>query len=110
MPELTAIKSDFRDLMIPCGTHCFFEYRCRESDDSLDAELWYHSHSEVFVQRCVNPKYLDAAVTMKARLEECRMPLAYEVRFPDGFTGIVMEDELLLMKADYDRPDPPTRA
>lgn len=109
MPDLTSTKSDFRDFIIPFGTVCFFEYHCRESSDSPDAELWYHSHSEVIVQRCVNPKYLSAAATMRARLEECGMPLAYEVRFLDGFFGVAMEDELLLMKDDYARPDPPTR-
>ena len=105
----TAMKSDFRDGVIPCGTHCLFDYHCRESDNSPDAKLWYHSHCSVVVQRCVNPEYLYAAVTMKARLEECGTPLAYEVLFSDGFTGVAMEDELLLTKADYDRPDQPKR-
>jgi hypothetical protein len=103
------MKIDFRDGIIPCGTQCLFEYHCGESDDSPDAELWYHSHSGVVVQRCVNPEYLDAAETMKARLEECGMPLAYEVLFSDGFRGCVMEDELLLTEADYERPNPPRR-
>lgn len=103
------MKIDFRDGIIPCGTQCLFEYHCEESDDSPDAELWYRSHSRVVVQRCVNPEYLEAAETMNARLEECGMPLAYEVLFADGFLGCAMEDELLLTEADYERPNPPRR-
>lgn len=32
------------DNLLGIGDEYWFEYHCKESHDSNDAELWYHSH------------------------------------------------------------------
>ena len=102
------MKSDFRNSKIPFGTRCFFEYHCKESHDSSDAELWYRSHQKVEVMNCVNDEFFSEGSAMRYRIEN-GTPLAYEVAFSDGFRATAMEDELLEAEVDYGRPDPPQR-
>ncbi len=81
-----------------------FEYHCLESEDSADAELWYRSHQIVTVLSLVEP---GGGETQEERAENGE-PAVYRVRFSDGFTVDVYEDELSDTKEVWYRPDPPT--
>ena len=95
------------DNVIQPNEERFFEYHYWESPESSDAELWYRSHQKVTVLNCENlDEYGD--MTLEERYEG-GTPLAYRVRFADGFEGTAMEDELMNDKSDFCRPDPPQR-
>jgi hypothetical protein len=106
--EITAIletvKQDPDEGVIPKGTKRWFEYHCYEGHDSADAELWYHSHQKVVVGKCYNPE--DAMYPRQQRIEDGPM-LTYQVKFPDGFVGDAVENELCLSRSEFERPDPP---
>lgn len=89
---------------IPPGSVRWFEYHCLESHDSADAKLWYRSHQQVTVGVCENPEYGDLSQDERY---EAGCPLAYGVKFSDGFTYTAMENELLLSQDEFYRPDPP---
>lgn len=89
------------------GAVAWFEYHCYEGLDSSDAKAWLRSHQQVTVLRhdandhdCLRPE------TMAER-EEAGQPCTYRVRFADGLTWDVFEDELLTDQAGFYRPDPP---
>lgn len=96
--------------LIELGAERFFEYRCRESHNSCDAQLWYRSHQKVTV--------LELSDGLVEQAEGCDcftfvergeggVPLVYTVRFADGHIGDATEDELLTSEDGYCRPDPP---
>lgn len=91
------------------GTSAWFEYHCFESEQSSDAELWHRSHQRVSVVKhdpadhdCLRPD------TMAERAETGQ-PCLYVIRFEDGYTAGVFEDELMTTPMDFERPDPPAR-
>jgi hypothetical protein len=98
-----------KDTPLESGTECWFEYRCWESPDSSDAEIWYRSHQRVTVVSCRNPDEAegDECDTYEKRLETAEL-LEYKIRFADGFEGIAIEDELLESQDDFCRPAPPS--
>jgi len=68
-----------------------FEYHCWESENSVDAELWHHTHQSVDVLcRLDNPEQV-----------------MYRIRFNDGLEYDVFEDELADSPAEYERADYP---
>ena len=72
-----------------------FEYHCLESEDSGDAELWHHTHQPVEVIRKLKvPTEVDYGE-----------PAMYHVKFSDGYSYDVFEDELLKHPKEYTRPD-----
>ncbi len=82
----------------------WFEYHCNESHDSGDAQLWYRSHRRV---RVIGIKERGQGKDCIERAEN-GCPRVYRVRFlHDGFEGDVFEDELLLTKSEFERPNPP---
>ena len=104
----TQMVAALHEQWIP-GEQAWFEYHCFESDASCDAELWHHSHQQVTVVRQLGPDEVDEGEgTIDERLE-LGMPRMYEIRFEDGFSGHVTEDELSDSKADWERPDPPAK-
>ena len=89
------------------GETATFEYHCFEDDTSSDATLWYHSHQEVTVlghdasdHSCLRPDSFEVR-------SDAGQPCGYRVRFADGWTWTVFEDELLVSAAGYCRLDPP---
>lgn len=76
------------DLRLACGRR-LFEYHCYEGEDSSDAKLWHHTHQEVRVM---------------SKLDDTETPM-YKVKFNDGFTYEVFNDELLKSPSEYYRPD-----
>lgn len=61
-----------------------FTYRCWESEDSCDAELWHHTRQRVRVLHKISSSQVDEADVGKM----------YRVRFQDGFEYDVFEGEL----------------
>lgn len=59
-----------------------FTYRCWESDESQDAELWHHTGQLVTIVRELND------------VDEDDVGKMYRVEFLDGFRYDVFEDEL----------------
>jgi hypothetical protein len=103
-----------RDAMHPIrpGTLVYFEYHCWESDRSCDAELWHRSQQPVSVLSLETAPHLneDGALAMTARQRsEEGMPLAYRIRFADGFEHDATEDELVPDPRWYEREPPPAR-
>jgi hypothetical protein len=93
----------------PAGTLAWFEYRCWESDNSADAELWHRSHQQVTIDGPLEGDPAAAGLTTIAeRLRDC-LPGYYPVRFADGYVGCACEDELLTGPEWYERPGPPAR-
>ena len=89
------------------GTEVYFEYRCYEGHDSIDAELWYRSHQRTSVVACVNADQYGDLTFDDRRDSGC--PLVYRIRFTDGFEADALEEELLDSESSYERPDPPIR-
>jgi hypothetical protein len=87
------------------GNKYWYEYHCLECHTSQDAELWYHSHQQVIINRLVEPGVGD---TKYERLVEYGVPAIYNVTFNDGYTYDVFEDEILDSPDEYTRPDPPS--
>lgn len=86
------------------GKVYWFEYRCWESDQSADADLWYHSHQEVKVLKMEEPGH--GQDEDDRALNSC--PAAFKIKFlSDGFTHTGMEDELLESQEEYINQDPP---
>lgn len=85
----------------------WFEYHCNESHSSDDAQLWYRSHQKVKVLEIENLENFHLGTTMKERIEELGCPLAYKIKFEDGFEGTAYEDELLNSPEEFTREDPP---
>lgn len=96
---------EIHDLRIP-GQRVWFEYHCSQSHHSSDACVWYRSHQQVtvigFDDGCADL----IASTFEERLDNGQ-PLVYDVKFDDGFTWTVFEDELLDSPDEYSRDDPP---
>lgn len=88
------------------GDRAWYEYRCLESDDSADAELWHRSHQQVTVLGRAADEDFSGTFLDRA---EVACPNVYRIRFPDGYEGDAVEDELLTSPEHYDRPDPPAR-
>lgn len=64
------------------GQQVFFHYKCFESEESADAELWHHTDQHaVVVKRIFN-------------CEESEVGQMYIVRFSDGFEYDVFADEM----------------
>jgi hypothetical protein len=89
------------------GKRFWFEYHCWESDQSGDAEVWYHSH-----QQCTVLSFADCdpcffpTIVGRGEAGHC---LLYRVRFDDGLEWDVFEDELMTSKDNFCRPDPPKK-
>ena len=87
------------------GGRYWFEYRCEESHKSSDAQVWYRSHQQCIVlgfARCDPPFF-----TGFVERGEAGTCLVYRVRFDDGLEWDVFEDELMVDRKHFDRPDPP---
>jgi hypothetical protein len=94
------------------GQVLWFEYHCLESHDSCDAALWYRSQQRVTVLRLApNDGYYPAGGVLPipsfAERMECATPIAYSIRFADGFEADAVEDELLDSPLEFERPSPP---
>lgn len=96
------------------GQRAWFEYHCWESEQSNDAQAWFRSHEQVEVlshdatdHDCLRSDGL----SREGRSDEGQ-PCLYRVRFEDGLTWHVFEDELFDSRADFSLADPPayTRA
>lgn len=87
------------------GQTVWFEYHCKESEDSADAEIWHHSHQKACVFARGHQGY---GKTYKERADNGEVNM-YRVRFADGFECTVFEDELCESRKDFCRPDPPER-
>jgi len=61
-----------------------FTYKCFESEESHDAELWHHTNQKATVIRKLPKKDID----------EHEVGRMYNVRFKDGFKYDVTEEEL----------------
>jgi len=72
--------------------------------DSYDADLWLRSHQKVVIlEQHINDGFgLSCADRMDAGQQ-----YTYTVKFPDGTTGCVFEDELDTTTENWCRPDPP---
>jgi hypothetical protein len=66
------------------GQKARFMYKCFESPESCDAELWCHTNQLVIIIRELSNKEID-------RRDIGRM---YRVKFSDGFEYDVFEEEL----------------
>ena len=88
------------------GDQAWFEYRCLESDDSCDADLWYRSHQQVTV---ISTRQYGPASEGMPYAERCEegIPSTYKIRFADGHVAEAWEDELLAAPCYFERPDPP---
>lgn len=85
------------------GDIVFFEYHCLEDHRSNDADLWYHSHQQVEI---LGMDENDGVFIYSQDLRyECGHPIAYRIRFSDGFEHTATEDELLDSEEDYCRPE-----
>ena len=82
-----------------------FEYHCWEDHESSDAQAWYRSHQIVTIIGVADCDPV-AFTTFKER-GEAGHQILYRARFKDGFETTVFEDELLVSKKDFERPDPP---
>lgn len=102
---LKNVKEGRQSYRVKPGKKYWFEYRCWESPDSADAELWYHSHQQVDVLKREEPGY---GKDEDERAYEGQ-PAVYEVIFKDGFKGTAMEDELLDSPEHYINADPPKK-
>lgn len=100
--EIFNTKQSYR---VKAGKNYWFEYRCWESPNSQDAELWYHSHQVVKVLKMEDPG-IGKDETERAK-EGC--PAAFKVKFSDGMTYTAMEDELLDSQSDFINNDPPKK-
>lgn len=94
------------------GDTLWFEYRCWESHESQDAQLWYRSHQRVTVLRLApNDSYYpeDGVTPIPSFIDrmEAGAPIVYTVKFADGFVGDATEDELLDDASEFCRPGPP---
>ena len=89
------------------GDQVFFEYHCWESDQSSDAELWYHSHQPITIIAFAENDGCD--IPAEQERAEAGSPFVYRVQFNDGFEADALEDELLDSPKEYQRPDPPRR-
>jgi hypothetical protein len=87
------------------GTIVWFEYHCWEDHNSADAELWYHSHQQATVGECENAEEF-GHMTQEERIEAA-CPLAYKIKFADGFTHTGIEDELVDSREEFYCSDPP---
>lgn len=87
------------------GETAYFEYQCFESEESCDAELWYHSHQPVTVIR-EEEEHDGHGLTLDERIEAAQLKV-YRVRFKDGFEYTVLEDELFTDPKHWEREDPP---
>lgn len=87
------------------GKEFYFEYHCLESPSSMDAEIWYHSHQKCSVLKISALGGGETAIERSQNGE----PRCYEVKFKDGFTCDVFEDELMNSEDEYYRPNPPIR-
>jgi len=88
------------------GDHPWFEYHCFESHESCDAKLWYHSHQQCTILGMAPNDGAD--IRSQQERMEAGLPLAYRVRFADGYVDDAMEDELYDDPKDFERPDPPS--
>lgn len=95
---------DVDDVRHP-GQTLWFEYRCWESPQSTDYELWLRSHQRVKVLGSLRSDGCDIR-TFKERSESGH-PLVYLALFADGEKFCVMEDELVDSVSEFIRPDPP---
>lgn len=86
------------------GKRYWFEYHCFESEQSADADIWYHSHQEIEV---LGLAQTDVLYTTKRERLENACPLVYNALFGDEFKCDVFEDEILNSKDEFERPDPP---
>lgn len=66
------------------GNKAFFTYKCLESEESCDAELWHHSKQCVKIIRKLS----------KDTYDEDEVGFMYNVKFDDGLKYDVFEDEL----------------
>jgi len=107
MSKITADILPIADVenALKIGDKKLFEYHCNESHESSDADLWYHSHQQVEILGMDEND--GVGIYSQDERYECGHPLAYRVRFADGFEHTAMEDELLDSADDYCRPDPP---
>jgi hypothetical protein len=94
------VKQTYR---IKKGKIYLFEYHCWESLESADAALWLRSHRRVRVIKLINAGY--------GKDEEERgyngQSATFEIEFADRARFHAAEDELLLSRKEYCRPDPP---
>lgn len=86
------------------GSRASFEYHCNESHDSAHAQWWYRSHQRVTV---LGVAECDGLWGTMAERAEAGTPKCYVVRWADGFEATVFEDELLVDRRGFCRPDPP---
>ena len=95
--------------IIPSGRKMYFEYHCWEDPRSGDAKLWYRTHRRITVLKVRN--YESGLHDGSSLMDRCETacPLVYRIRFSDGFEGDAFEDELLVSKKSYERPDCPKR-
>lgn len=84
------------------GKNLWFEYHCLESDKSLDAEIWQHSHQKANV---LSISALGGEGTQSDRAADGN-PRVYKIQFEDGFICDAFEDELVLSPNDFFRPSP----
>ena len=68
--------------MLKAGDVCQFTYRCWESEESQDAELWHHTGQQVTVIQELND------------VDEFDVGKMYRVEFSDRFQGDAFIDEL----------------
>lgn len=95
------------------GDKVWFEYHCKESHQSSDAIIWYHSHQQVTIlagpsfddEPLANEKLSIIPPTLRDRAETA-MGLMYRVRWNDGLEYDVFEDELLDCSSEFYRPNP----
>ena len=81
--------------MTKIGKRFLFEYRCWESEESSDADLWHRTHEPVTV---VGEVDLDEG----SRAEVGRV---WVVRFDDGYIGHVFDEELMKTSSQFQRDD-----
>lgn len=91
------------------GDVLWFEYHCNESHDSPDAPVWLRSHQQVTVLSLDDADSVLAELPTLTEREDEGRPLVYRVRFPDGLEWSAFEDELVIDRAEFCRPDPPER-
>ena len=77
------------------GQKFLFEYRCWESEESCDVDLWHRTHQPVTV---IDRIELD-------KDSESEVGRMWRVRFDDGFVGDVFEEEILKDSSEYQRKD-----
>lgn len=90
-----------KDLWVE-GEKAYFEYHCWQSHDSSDAELWYRSHQEVTIIKMEPNDGFDILQDGFAERMDAGHPIAYSVKFKDGFIGHVTEDEFFVDPKFYE--------